>query len=83
MTTNDEKLGFQLQHQEDHLLQYTPEIDSYLEADPDYRFDDPLTHKVDIDLLLDAAIGLNQPTLGIPAAAMSGLTSGLMNLTRR
>ena len=82
MDTNQEQLDYPLPD-DDFGQHYQHELDQYLEADPDYGFEEPLTHRVTMDMALEAAIGLNQPTLSLPGVAVSGITSGLFNLRRR
>lgn len=77
-TQNDleqEQLAYLVQ-EEDQFAEQHP-LDDYLQSDPDYEADHPLHHKVEMDLTLDAAIGLDRPTLSLPDAFSTGLKSGL------
>lgn len=77
-TPNDleqEQLAYLLQ-EEDQFTEHHP-LDEYLQSDPDYGVDHPLHHKVEIDMALDAAIGLDRSTLSLPEAFGTGLKSGL------
>ena len=78
MTTpkEQEQLAYQGIQEEDNFSE-RHELDVILEADPDYAFDHPLQHKVEMDMALDAAIGLDKSTLSIPDAIGTGIKSGL------
>ena len=78
MTTpnGQEQLAYQgIQEEEDFSTRH--ELDQILQADPDYAFDHPLKDKVEMDMALDTAIGLDKSTLSIPDAIGTGLKSGL------
>ena len=72
---DQERLDFQPTPQEDFGTQHP--LDQYLEADPDYFIEHPLKHKVEMDMTLDAAIGLDHSTLSLPQALGSGLKSSM------
>ena len=79
MTTQNgleqEQLAYLLQ-EEDQFTEQHP-LDDYLQSDPDYSLDHPLQHKVEMDMALDAAIGLDRSTLSLPEAFGTGLKPAL------
>lgn len=83
-TQNDleqEQLAYLLQEEEQFTEQHP--LDDYLQSDPDYSADHPLHHKVEMDMVLDAAISLDRSTLSLPEAFGTGLKSGLDFVLKR
>lgn len=84
MTTQNQLEQEQLSYlaQEEEFFEKHP-LDDYLKADPDYGVDHPLQHKVEMDMAIDAAIGLDHSTLSLPQAFASSAKSGLDFVLKR
>ena len=59
-----------------------PQLDHYLNTDPEYLPDEALQDKVQIDMIVEAAIGLDKPALALSNAISTTTNKSLSDRFR-